>query len=297
MLDLQFTGACSIGRMRTRAASDEQFEYWNGDEAAHWLAYEARYEALLASFTDHLLRAAEISSVDAVLDIGCGCGATTRAAGRLAGGGCALGVDLSERLLRRAEERTREEGLTNVRFEHADVQVHTLPDRGFDVAISRFGTMFFADPVTAFANVGRALRSGGRVAFVCWAGALDNEWIAVPGAAAAQHVALPSSGDPGSPGPFSLADRDRLLAVLGAAGLMGAEVEAVTEPLLVGSDLADTVEFFKATGFGQTLLRGADEATVSRVTEAIAAALEPRLSQEGIRLGSKAWLATAHLVA
>jgi SAM-dependent methyltransferase len=283
--------------MRTQTANEDQLDYWNGGEAAHWLANETRYEAMLAPFTDHLLRASALSSSDAVLDIGCGCGSTTRAVSRLTAEGWVLGVDLSRHLLRRAEQRTTEEGVTNVRFEQADAQTRAFAGGDFDIAISRFGIMFFADPMAAFANLVEALRPGGRVAFVCWAGALDNEWIAVPGAAFAQHVALPSFGDAGSPGPFSLADRDRILDILGAAGLVDVEVEALAQPLLLGTELAETVEFLKETGMGHALLSEADEATTRRVTEAVGAALEPHVTEEGVLLGSKAWLVTAHLPA
>jgi SAM-dependent methyltransferase len=279
--------------MSTPVVNVEQARYWNGKEAAHWLSYEDRYEAMLAAFTARLLEAASLTRSDRVLDIGCGCGATTRAAGRVAAGGEAVGVDLSCQLLRRAERRARQEGLVNVSFEHADVQVHAFGGPGFDVAVSRFGVMFFADPVAAFANVARALRPGGRLAVLCWADALDNQWIAVPGAAAAQYVALPALGDPASPGPFSLADPRRLSVILGLAGLAEAEVEAINEPLLLGSGVTDTVEFLKATGMGRTLLQDADPAAIARITDGIAAALGPHLSPEGVRLGSKAWLATA----
>lgn len=279
--------------MKTDATNDEQAEYWNGEEAAHWLVHEDRYERMLAPFTDYLLRAAAVQRADGVLDIGCGCGSTTRAAARATVDGEVLGVDLSEQLLRRAAQRAQEEGLTNVRFEQAVMQVYAFAEADFDAAISRFGVMFFADPVAAFANIARALRPGGRIAFVCWAALFDNEWIAVPGAAAAQHVALPPLGDPADPGPFSLADQDRLLAVLSAAGLVGADVETVTEPLLLGPDLSATVEFLKATRMGKALLGGADAATIARVTEAVGAALQPYLTKEGVRLGSKAWLVTA----
>jgi SAM-dependent methyltransferase len=260
--------------MRTQAANDGQFQYWNGDKAAHWLANEVRYEAMLSPFTDDLLRAA----------------------GALATEGRALGVDLSHQLLRRGEQRTREEGLANVGFEHADVQVHAFAGPGFDAAISRFGTMFFADPVVAFANVAHALRPGGRLAFVCWADALDNEWIAVPGVAAGQHVALPPLGDPGRAGPFSLADRDRLHAILGEAGLVDVEVEAHSAaPLGLGPRRHGGVS--EGDRHRPGAVGGADAATSSRVTAAIAAALEPHLTEEGVRLGSKAWLVTAHLPA
>jgi SAM-dependent methyltransferase len=279
--------------MTVSAANDEQARYWNGDEAAHWLTHEDRYEAMLAPFTGHLLKAAGVSGTDRVLDVGCGCGSTTRAAGRLATDGDALGVDLSRQLLHRAEQRTREEGLANVRFEHADVQVHPFTEPVFDAAISRFGVMFFADPVTAFANIGRALRPGGRMVFVCWAEPAENEWITVPGAAAAQYVALPPIGDPAAPGPFSLADRNRLVAILDAAGLAEVDIECVTDPLRLGSDVAGTVEFVKQTGIGQALLKGADPAAIRRVTDAFAAVLEPYLTTGGVWLGSKAWLVWA----
>ena len=279
--------------MSTPVGNVEQAEYWNGGEAAHWLAYEDRYEAMLASFTARLLRAASLSRSDRVLDIGCGCGATTRAAGHVVSDGEVLGVDLSRQPPRRAGQRTRQEGPANVCFEHADVQIHAFGGPRFDIAISRFGVMFFADPVAAFANVARALRPGGRLAVLCWADALDNQWMTVPGAAAAQYVALPALDDPASPGPFSLADPHRLPLFCRLARLVEVEAETVTEPLLVGSGITDALEFFKATGMGQTLLKGADPATIARITDGVAAALEPHLTPDGVQLGSKAWLATA----
>jgi SAM-dependent methyltransferase len=275
------------------AANDEQARYWNGGEAGHWLVHEHRYERMLAPFTGHLLGAAALAAADRVLDVGCGTGSTTRGAGRVALSGTALGVDLSVPLLRRAVQRAREDGLTNVGFEQADAQRHRFTPGGFDVIISRFGVMFFGDPVAAFANVRQGLGPGGRLVFVCWQNLADNEWIVVPGAAAAQHVTLPSL-DPAGPGPFSLGDRDRLAAVLGAAGLTGIGIEPLAEPLWVGHDVADAVEFFKATRIGQSLLRDADATTAARVTDAVQAALEPHVAPDGIWLGSRAWLVNAH---
>ena len=279
--------------MAAPSVNEEQARYWNGDEGTHWLAHEGRYEAMLAPFTARLLDAAALSRTDRVLDVGCGCGSTTRAAGRATFEGDALGVDLSRQLLDRAEERTREAGLSNVRFARADAQTYEFVAPPFDVAISRFGVMFFDDPLAAFANIGRALRPDGRLVFVCWAGVLDNEWIAVPGAAAAQHMALPDGGDPGGPGPFSLADHDRILATLRAAHFDRIQIESVSEPIALGSGIAETVEFFRATGFAQALLKDADTDTVTRVADAIEEALVPYLTADGVRLGSKAWLVTA----
>jgi SAM-dependent methyltransferase len=190
------------------------------------------------------------------------------------------------------KQRARHDGLTNVRFEHGDAQTHRLAPGGFDVAISRFGVMFFSDPTAAFANIARGLRPGGRIAFVCWQPVANNEWITVL-SAAAQHIPLPPPDDPGSPGPFSLGDRQRLAAVLDAAGFVDVAIQPVVESLWLGRDVADTVDFFQASGFGQRLLQDADPATRTRVMAAVQAALEPHLTSDGVRLGSRAWLVTA----
>lgn len=272
---------------------DEQARYWNGAEAAHWLVHEKRYERILAPFTSHLLGAAAIGRAEHVIDIGCGAGSTTRAAGRLAIEGGALGVDLSAPLLRQAVRRARQDDLTNVRFEHGDAQVHRFTAGAGDIAVSRFGVMFFADPAAAFANIVRGLRRRGRLVFLCWQGPAHNEWIMIPGAAASQHIALPPPDDSTGPGPFSLSERDRIDAVLGAAGLADIAIEPVAEMLWMGHDVADAVEFWKATGMGKALLGDVDQPTAARVSEAVRAALEPYLTPEGLRLGSQAWLVTA----
>jgi SAM-dependent methyltransferase len=279
--------------MAAHLTNDEQAEYWNGNEAEHWLDHEDRYDAMLHPFIDRLLSEARVSGSDRILDVGCGTGAITRAAARRVPEREILGIDLSRQLLERGAQRARTEGLANVRFEQADAQTYRFRDAGFASALSRFGLMFFAEPLGGFANICQALRPGGRLAFVCWAEAMDNEWLAVPGVAAAQCIELPSLGGPGSPGPFSLSDRDHLAALVDAAGFVGVDVQAVSEPLLLGTDPADTVEFLKATGFGRRMLIGLDGSTVQRVTDVIATALEPYVTPNGVYLGSKSWLVTA----
>lgn len=271
----------------------EQTAYWNGEEAAHWVTHEDRYDAMLRPFVGPLLTAAGISESDRVLDVGCGCGATTRAAARVADHGAALGVDLSEPMLEYARSRAREEKIGNARFEQADAQVHPFEAASFEVAISRFGVMFFADAVAALANIARALRPGGRVAFVCWQDLLSNEWISVPGLAAAEHVPLPDLGAPGAPGPFSMADRARLDRLLLEASFADVHIEPVEEPLSVGREIEETVDFLRETGMGRALLAGADRAAASRALDAVREALVPYRTPDGVVLGSAAWLVTA----
>jgi SAM-dependent methyltransferase len=270
-----------------------QAQYWNGPEADHWLVHEHRYERMLAPFTRIVLSAAAVARTDRVLDIGCGTGSTTCTAARDAADGQALGVDISRPLLQRAEQRARQGGLTNVGFEHGDAQTYRLASGGFDVAISRFGVMFFNDPTAAFANIARGLRPGGLLVFVCWQSLVDNEWVTVFASAAARHIPLPPLNEPGSPGPFSLSDQHHLAAVLDAAGLVEVAVEPVVQPLWLGRDVADTVDFFTESGIGQTLLRDLDPATSTRVRAAVRAALEDHLTSDGVRLSSRAWLVSA----
>ena len=176
---------------------------------------------------------------------------------------------------------------------HGDAQVRRFTPGAGDVAISRFGVMFFTDPAAAFANIARGLRPGGRLVFVSWQNPGDNEWVAVPGAAAALHVDLLPLDDPAAPGPFSLGERERIATVLRTAGLSDVVIEPVAEPLWMGPDVVDTVALFKSTGIWNSLLRDADPPTVARVSQAVQAALEPFVTPDGVELGSRAWLVTA----
>jgi SAM-dependent methyltransferase len=285
--------ALTAGYGDLAVTNEERARYRNGDEAAHWLVHEERYEHMPAPFTGHLLTAAAIGLADRVVDIGCGTGSTTRAAGRVAIEGQALGVDLSTAMLGQAACRAQEEGLTNVHFDHGDAQVHGfMPDAG-DVAWSRFGVMFFTDPTAAFANIARGLRPGGQLVFLCWQNLADNEWIVVPGGGVAQHVALPPLDDPTAPGPFSLDERDRIATVLRAAALTDVVIEPIAEQLWIGTDVVDTIAFLESTGIWNSLLRDADPSTVARVSESVQAALEPYVTPAGVLLGSRAWLVTA----
>ena len=158
-------------------ANEGQIEHWNGDEANHWVTHQQRYDAMLAPFTDHLLAAARVATPDRVLDVGCGCGATTLAAQPA---GTAVGLDLSAVMVQAARRRAAEERLANVSFVAGDGQTYPFPGGGFDMAISRFGVMFFDDPVAAFANLAGGLVPGGRLVFVCWQELARNPHILVP---------------------------------------------------------------------------------------------------------------------
>lgn len=274
-------------------SNTDQAEGWNGEDGRHWVEFQERYDAIMARLTPHLLRGAALSESDVVLDVGCGSGETTLLAARAASSGSVLAVDLSAPMLNRARQRAHAEGVTNVEFVQADAQSYGLRDAEFDVVISRFGVMFFADPELAFINLARALRRGGQLVFLCWQEAMANEWIVVPGAAVAEYVDITEGIATDGPGPFSLSDPTRIKSLLEQAGFDTISVEPVTEPQWYGTDIEDVIDLFSQMPMVRSLLAGIDEETKGACFDAVRLALRPYAGAEGVLLGSAAWLVKA----
>jgi SAM-dependent methyltransferase len=271
----------------------EQAAAWDGPSGAAWVAREEFQNAALAAHTDALFAAADVQATDHVLDVGCGTGDTTRAAARRAVDGDALGVDLSTEMLARARERAAEEGLTNVAFAQADAQVEPFLDDRFDVVISRFGVMFFADPVAAFANLRRATVPGGGLALAVWQPFAGNEWVEVPRAALALGRDLPPIPED-VPGPFGLADPDRVRRILGDAGWSAVELDDVSVPYDYGVELATAAQHASEIGVFRVLFDGLDEAQTARAMDALTATMAAHVTREGrVELDSKIWVIRA----
>nr|WP_062338597.1 class I SAM-dependent methyltransferase [Herbidospora sakaeratensis] len=218
--------------MRSSIVNTHQAAAWNGYEGAHWAAHADRYNAVNDAFNPFLLDA--VRPGDRVLDIGCGTGRTTRLAARTAAS--ALGVDLSGPMLATARELTGEGDVSYVR---GDAQVHPFPDSSFDLALSRFGIMFFGDPVAAFANIGRALAPGGRLTFLSMRGYGDLAHVV---------AALGLPAGPPDAGPLSLGDPETVERVLTEAGFAGVVTRPVHAPQNWGADAADAAAFLGAWG-------------------------------------------------
>ncbi|GAA4570633.1 class I SAM-dependent methyltransferase [Micromonospora coerulea] len=263
---------------------------WNDYEGRHWAEHQTRYDGVNSGFNPPLLAA--VRPGDRVLDIGCGNGQITRLAARAADGH-AVGVDLSAPMLDRARASAAAEGVTKVEFVRADAQVHPFPAAAFDVALSRFGVMFFADPVAAFANIGRALRPGGRLAFVCLDDIRDGDLGRVLAAFAAHLPRLETDGS-GVAEPLSLADPTVVHRVLTAAGFAGVDCARVEAPQLWGRDVADAAGFLAGWGPVRHQLDRVDPDTADRARAALAEALRPHEQPDGVRLRGTAWLVTAH---
>jgi len=239
-----------------------------------------------------LRRAVGVQLHDHVLDIGCGSGQTTRQAARAAGAGRALGVDVSATAIERARELARAEGVRNVTFEHADAQVHRLPPERFDLAISRFGTMFFDDPVAAFTNIGRALRPAGRLVMMVWQAHERNEW-AVSIRRSLQAAEGPAAGASEGPDAFSLAEPQTVREILHAAGFTGVTFTDVHEPVYYGPDVAAALAWIRRFTCTSDALNRLDTAAATSIVERLRQALDAHRSDDGVWFDSSAWVITA----
>jgi SAM-dependent methyltransferase len=278
-------------------ANTDQAERWNsGDDVDHWVGNQARYDRMLEPFTALILGAAALRPGGDVLDVGCGCGGTTRAAARLVAPGQATGLDLSGPMLARARADAAADGLGNAVFRQDDAQVADLGAASFDTVISRFGVMFFGDPVAAFANIRSATKPGGRLVFVCWQPLAAQQWLLIPGAAFAEHLPLPEGfGSDNAPGMFAFADPDRLRQILAAAGWRDIEITPEQVPMLVGGggSVDDAIGFMRTGSMGRAMLAGADAATADRAIASARAAIAPYADADGVRLGAGVWVVSA----
>jgi SAM-dependent methyltransferase len=276
----------------TNVVNTHQSEAWNGYEGQHWADEHERYNTANGGMNRPLLTAAAIGPTDHVLDIGCGTGHTTRLAAALAAAGHVTGIDLSGPMLARARAVAEADGIGNVTYHQGDAQVYPLLDNGFDVAISRGGIMFFDDPVAAFGNVNRALRPGGRLAFVCpkdtsmggdFANALAPLWRLM-----SRHAKRVNR-----PGPTSLGRPERITEVLTKAGLTGVDVASITVAMAFGQTPADAVEFVFAMGPMRFNLEDVPEAEIDHVRAEVTETLRPYHQDGQVRLSTEMWLVTA----
>jgi SAM-dependent methyltransferase len=270
----------------------EQAEAWDGEEGLRWTLDEERYAVSSAGHTGHLLRAAAIEPDHRVLDVGCGCGATTRRAAGLAARGAALGVDRSEQMLTRARQRAAEHGIANVTFLQADAQVHPFEPSSFDVVISKYGAMFFSDPVAAFTNINRAAGPAARLALLAWQELRLNVWVTEVRAALAAGRELPEPPR-NAPGPFGLARPDHVRSVLDRAGWTDVQLTEIAEPVWLGRDPEDAFTFVSQMGMTLGLLNGLDQAARDDAVLRLRTMLSNVATDAGVALPSRSWLIEA----
>lgn len=277
----------------------QQIEFWNGEAGTHWSERDDQMSEMLRPLGAVAIELAAPCAGESVLDIGCGCGDTTlELAARVGSAGRVVGVDISAPMLATANlkrARLPSQLRGSCAFELSDASNFAFEPVAFDLLFSRFGVMFFADPGAAFANMRGAMKPGGRIAFMCWGPADQNDWIMVPMQAARKHLPPPEPMDPRAPGPFAFADTDYVTEFLQAAGFtdIGIQSSQPTMKMGNGSSLEKSVEFFMELGPVSSGLVDQPEAVRLAVRESVQAAIAGSYVDGYVELKGQCWLVTA----
>jgi ubiquinone/menaquinone biosynthesis C-methylase UbiE len=283
--------------MDTPAGHDQnadQIAYWNGPGGQHWTDRQQTQDILLAPVSDILIDRAKAKAGERIVDVGCGCGATTIAFAQKVGpAGHVFGIDISAPMLARARQ-IAPAGIP-VDFALADATVYPFVSGSFDLVVSRFGVMFFAKPAISFANMRTALRPSGRLTFACWREPRDNPWLMAPLQAVYKHVPkLPQLG-PEDPGPFSFASEQRVIRILSEAGFSGIEMEPCNLSLdvAVGRGLDAAAETALEIGPASRALEGQPPEVRAAAANSIREALAPFATGNAVPLAASIWIVTA----
>jgi ubiquinone/menaquinone biosynthesis C-methylase UbiE len=281
--------------------NDEQTAYWNGPAGERWTEHQVALDRALAAFGHAAVELAAAAPGEHVLDIGCGCGDTSLLlADRVGASGSVLGIDLSQRMLARARQRAA--GRSNLTFMEGDATsvrfVRNASGEGtsaaFDILFSRFGVMFFEDPIRAFNHLHSAAKSGSRLVFVCWRAFEENPWAAIPLNAVRQLVPETQSVPDDRPGPYAFADPAKFKSILESTRFHEITVERFdADVVLAGGDLEEAVEFAVSSGPAARLLANAAPAVKEQAQGAVRRVLEPLRTATGFALPGSAWLVSA----
>ena len=274
----------------------QQVHYWNEVSGPKWVRLDESISAMIRPFGLEAIKHARPQKGEHVLDVGCGCGETSLLLAREVGPeGSVLGVDISQPMLAQAEVARDRAGIQNTRFLQADAQTQAFASDTHDLVFSRFGVMFFENPQAAFANLRSSLRPGGRLCFICWQSREMNPWLALPGAAAAQHFELPPPPPADAPGPFSMSRSEDTIAMLERAGFQNVLCTSIEGRIDVsnGKSIEDTVSFLSEMGPTGSLFSAAPPEQQRAALASIREVLLPRQSETGIELAAAAWIVSA----
>jgi SAM-dependent methyltransferase len=277
-----------------QAFNEDQRTRWNGLDGEYWTRHQDRMDRTLAPLTGPLLAFAAPRTGTTVIDVGCGCGTTTVELARAVGpSGRAIGLDLSQPMLALASERLRE--FSHTRCILGDAGDLPLHDFGAELLFSRFGVMFFGDPVAAFANLRTGLAPGGRLRFACWRPIHENPWLQVPLHAVYEHAPRLPKPDPEEPGPFAFADPERVTRILTMAGFAQPSFTRldIQIDLAAGGTLDDAVSQSSDMGPARRALADQPDDIRDAALQSIRRALTPHLSSAGVNLPGAVWLVAA----
>jgi SAM-dependent methyltransferase len=270
-----------------------QIDYWNAIAGETWAQYQAQLDGLIEPLGVESLRTLAPRTGERIVDIGCGCGQTSLdLAARVGPDGGVLGVDISLPMLAVARRRPLPPSVRRPDFRQLDVQNEDVGRSAFAAAFSRFGVMFFSEPVTALANIRTSLTPGGRLGFVCWRTLEENPWMKFPLDAALPFIPPVAPPDPTTPGPFAFADARRIRSILSEAGFGSMTIKPF-DTRIGGADVAQTLALALRVGPLGATLREHPELT-DRVRDAVQDSLSQFLTPAGVLMPAAAWIVLAH---
>ncbi|MBT06007.1 MAG: SAM-dependent methyltransferase [Rhodospirillaceae bacterium] len=272
----------------------DQQQFWNEVKGDFWVTLKPRIDPLLSPFGVAALNALSAAKGERILDVGCGTGETSVELAKLVGpGGKVQGIDFSRPMLERARAEAVSAPQGVLSFKEGDAEVQQFVPNYFDAVFSRFGVMFFDDPVAALGNIRTAIKPGGRLAYVCWASRKDNPWIGIPTGAARQFLDIPPAPPDDAPGQFAMEREARIFDVLGRAGWSEVSVEKFEMEHNMGKNVSDAAGFICQMGPMSEPFGNASPALRSKCITAVEQALEPFKTSRGIDMKFSTWIVSA----
>lgn len=273
----------------------KQRQFWSGAGGDVWVNKQREMDIMLNPLGDRVIERLDLKSDAKIIDIGCGCGATTLEIAKKITQGEILGVDISEPMLDKATETAKEMSLSNISFEVKDVQMDVMPQNYFDIAFSRFGVMFFEDPFEAFKNIHSSLKEDGLLSFVCWQNASLNPWQSLSIQVIKEFLDLPAPA-PKSPGPFAFEDKTYLEDILRESGFKGLEILDNREDIIMfsGKSIREACEDYLTINPVVTeMLKNSKPELTEEILEALVIKFSNFHQNDGLLFPSATWIVSA----
>ena len=283
-----------MSRLEAVGVNAPQIEYWNGPTGDKWARFADAQDQMLGDLGSVAMNACDIQLGHWVLDVGCGSGTTSiEMARRVGSEGRVHGIDISTPMLDVGRARLDALDINNVTFHNKDVATYRFEQKAFDRMYSRFGVMFFVDPVSAFTNIRSGLKSNGRLAFVCWQAADKNPWMEVPWRVVLKHVSAPPGSDPEAPGAMAFSNPDRIRSILFEAGFAELKIDALETLVPVEPDVPASVQRLMELGPAARLLNNISDNVKERVQKDLSDAISGFQTADGVMMGSTTWIVSA----
>ncbi len=274
--------------------NQDQKEFWNEKKGEIWVSLENNINKMLGPLGDHAIKILEPRDGEKIIDVGCGTGSTSQTLSNLVGEtGLVTGIDISKPILDFAIEKAKINKINNLNFVLADAQNFHFLSKNYDAVFSRFGIMFFEDPIIAFENIRNSLKDNGRLTFICWRNREKNDWINLSSNIASQFLELPPKTNPKEPGPFALEDNGYIEEILIKSGWKNITIKNHNQNIIVGETLKTTADFLSRMGPMSVPFENANEYTQRKVIEALQECYSNYETSKGVGFHFSTWIVSA----